>query len=314
VRQTSSSNQSASIITNGKRKVALGASDRKLGMIMVTPILIFMLALVGFPLVNLLVLSTQKVNFLTKESAFIGLGNFANILRGTFFWESLWKTIVWTIGSLIPSSILGTLIALILNKEFKGRSFVRAFLIFPYLVPTVVVAAIFKYMFNDLIGIINHLLIKIGLLTNPINIFGSPQWAMLGVIVVSIWKFTPMIMIAVLGKLQTIPSQLYDAAKIDGCNGWQSFWHITYPFIASVLMVVMLIRSIWLFNKWDMIFLLTGGGPLDKTATLPLLLYNEAFCSYNLGRASAVGVIMFLLLILLSKGYFKLYEKAQERV
>lgn len=297
-----------------RKSTSLGAADKRLGIILVMPIVIFMLLLVAYPLINLITLSFQNFNMLTRSGQYVGLKNFISVLSNSGFWNSLLNSFIYAFFTLIPCTVLGTIFALILNQKIVFRSFIRAFVIFPYLVPMVVAAAVFKNMFNDLIGVLDHLIVMLGLSDKSINLFGNYNLAMLGVVMVSVWKYTPMVMIAVLGKLQTIPGHLYEAAKIDGSSAWQSFWNITFPFIQPVLIVVMLMRFIWLFNKWDVIYLLTGGGPLDATATLPMLLYNEAFSSYNLSKSAAIGVLMFLILILFSKGYFVINEKAEERL
>ncbi len=296
------------------RRRSLGHEDRRLGIFLIMPILILMILLVAYPLINLFVLSVQNVNMLTRASRFVGLDNFRSILAKNDFWVSLLNTFIYSIGTLVPCAILGTISALILNRQMPARSFIRAFVIFPYLVPVVVAAALFKYMFNDLIGVLDHLIVSLGLSDSSINLFGNYRTAMFGVVLVSVWKYAPMVMIAVLGKLQTIPGHLYEAAKIDGCNGWQAFWKITFPYIQQVLVTVMLMRFIWLFNKWDVVYLLTGGGPLDATATLPMVLYSEAFSSYNLGKSAAIGVLMFVILAVISKIFFSINEKADRRL
>lgn len=293
---------------------ALGRADRRLGIIMVLPMVCFMLMLVAYPLFNLFDLSFKNFNMLNQASKFVGLRNFEKILAGDDFWISLGRTVVYAMGTLIPCAVLGTLFAVLLNKEFVCRSFVRAFVIFPYIIPMVVTCAIFRYMFNDLVGVLDHYAVSLGLANGTLNLFGTPNLAMLGVIIVSVWKYAPMIMIAVLGKLQTISKDYYEAGQVDGANAWQQFWHITFPFILPPLIVVMLMRFIFLFNKWDIIYLLTGGGPLDATATLPMMLYSTAFSSYNLGRAAALGVVMFVLLFVSSKFYYKLNELAERRL
>ncbi len=304
----------ASNLNIRKNKAPIVSKDMRLGIIMVMPVVIFMIVLVGYPLANLFILSFENYNMLTKVVKFVGLSNFQTVLSNKDFWTSLLNTFIYSLGTLIPCAVLGTICAMILNQEMLGRSLIRAFLIFPYLVPMVVTAAVFRFMFNDLIGVLDHLIIIMGLSDKSINLFGNYNLAMLGVILVSVWKYTPMVMIAVLGKLQTIPGQLYEAAKIDGCSAWKSFWYITFPYIQPVLVVVLLMRFIWLFNKWDVIYLMTGGGPLDATATQSMLLYNSAFGSYNLGRAAAIGVVMFVILVIFSKGYFSINEKAEGRI
>jgi multiple sugar transport system permease protein len=292
----------------------LGRDDRRLGILLILPVLVFLLFLVAYPLFNLFSLSVQNFNMLTQKSRLVGLKNFTRVLSGATFWRSLGLTVVYSMGTLIPCAVLGTLFAVLLNKPIPMRSFVRAFVIFPYIVPMVVTCAIFRYLFNDLVGVLDHYAVGLGLAKTTLNLFGRTDLAMLGVILVSVWKYAPMVMIAVLGKLQTIPADYYEAAQVDGASAWQQFWHITFPFILPPLIVVLLMRFIFLFNKWDIIYLMTGGGPLNSTATLPMMLYSEAFSSYNLGRAAAIGVIMFLILSICSRFYYKLNELAERRL
>jgi multiple sugar transport system permease protein len=302
-------------LSKGGRTVsALGRRDRRLGILMILPVVAFMLFLVVYPLINLFTLSVQNYNMLSQTSKYVGLRNFERVVLNADFWISLARTILYAFGTLIPCAVLGTLFAVLLNRDMPLRSFVRSFVLFPYLVPMVVTCAIFRYMFNDLVGVLDHLFVTLGLAKGTLNLFGTYNLAMAGVILVSVWKYTPMIMIAVLGKLQTISNDYYEAAQVDGATIWQQFWHITFPFILPPLTVVMLMRFIFLFNKWDLIYMLTGGGPLNATATLPMMLYSQAFSSYNLGRAAAIGVLMFVILLLISRAYYRLNEMAERRL
>ncbi len=298
----------------GPKLSALGRKDRRLGMILVLPMVLFMLVLVAYPLINLFQLSVQNYNMLSQSTKFVGMRNFQKVLGSNDFWLSLGRTLVYAFGTLIPCAALGTFFAVLLNEDMPMRSFIRSFVMFPYLVPMVVTCAIFRYMFNDLVGVMDHLAVTLGLAKDTLNLFGTYNLAMVGVILVSVWKYAPMIMIAVLGKLQTIPKDYYEAAQVDGATRWQQFWRITFPFILPPLTVVMLMRFIFLFNKWDIIYLLTGGGPLNATATLPMMLYSQAFSSYNLGRAAAIGVVMFVILLIISRFYYKLNEMAERRL
>lgn len=299
---------------NGPKLSALGRRDRRLGILMVLPMVAFMLVLVVYPLVNLFQLSFQNYNMLSQVTKYVGLRNFERILGNNDFWMSLVRTLIYAFGTLLPCAVLGTFFAVLLNEDMPMRSFIRSFVMFPYLVPMVVTCAIFRYMFNDLVGVLDHAAVTLGLADGTLNLFGTYNLAMLGVILVSVWKYAPMIMIAVLGKLQTIPKDYYEAAQVDGATRWQQFWRITFPFILPPLTVVMLMRFIFLFNKWDIIYLLTGGGPLNATATLPMMLYSQAFGSYNLGRAAAIGVVMFVILLIISRFYYKLNEMAERRL
>lgn len=295
-------------------KPALGKQDKRLGMLLVLPIVIFMLVLVAYPLINMIILSFQNYNILSGVGKFVGVKNYLWIFTNTEFWRILKNTVVYSVGSLIPCAILGVICALVLNRDIVGRSVIRAFVIFPYLMPMVVCAAMFRFMFNDLCGVFEYWLQKLGIVEGTFNLFGNPKYAMFGVIIVTIWKYTPMIMVAILGRLQIIPKQLYEAARIDGANDWQSFRYITFPYILPVLVVTMLMRFIFLFNKWDIVYLLTGGGPLGKTETLPTLLVNEAFSTYNFGKASAIGVVVFIILIISAKGFFEVNERSERRM
>lgn len=297
-----------------RKELTLGGRDRRLGIILVIPIVVFMLILVAYPLVNMVMLSFQNYNILTQSGNFVWFKNFINIFKNDEFWTVFGHTAFYAFVSLIPCASFGVIFAVVLNRKIVCRSLVRSFVMFPYLMPMVVCAAMFRFMFNDLCGVLDHLVQVLGLADKTINLFGNPDLAMAGVIVVTIWKYTPMITIAVLGRLQIIPNDLYEAAKIDGATDWQAFKHITLPFILPVLIVVMLMRFIFLFNKWDIIYLLTGGGPLGATEVLPTLLYSEAFSTYNFGKASAIGVVMFIIMMIVSKLFFTLNEKAEGRM
>lgn len=294
--------------------VAQYKRDARLGVILVLPVVLFMLVLVAYPLVNMVQLSLQNYNILSGIGKFVGLNNFMKIFKNDEFWRVLKNTVIYSVGSLIPCAILGVIYALVLNRDIKGRSFIRAFVLFPYLIPMVVCAAMFRFMFNDLCGVFEFWLRSLGIIEGTLNLFGNKDLAMLGVIGVTVWKYSPMIMLAVLGRLQIIPKHLYEAAEIDGANDWKCFWHITFPYILPVLIVTLLMRFIFLFNKWDVIYLLTGGGPLGRTETLPTLVMNEAFSTYNFGKASAIGVVIFVILILASKLFFDLNEKSERRM
>ena len=200
-------------LSKGGRTVsALGRRDRRLGILMILPVVAFMLFLVVYPLVNLFTLSVQNYNMLSQTSKYVGLRNFERVVLNADFWISLARTILYAFGTLIPCAVLGTLFAVLLNRDMPLRSFVRSFVLFPYLVPMVVTCAIFRYMFNDLVGVLDHLFVTLGLAKGTLNLFGTYNLAMAGVILVSVWKYTPMIMIAVLGKLQTISNDYYEAA------------------------------------------------------------------------------------------------------
>jgi multiple sugar transport system permease protein len=235
---------------------------------------------------------------------FVGIRNFIWVFNNPDFYGTLGRTFVWVFGSVFLEMILGTSFALLLNVPFKLRPLARAVILAPYMIPTVVAVLTWTYMFNDLVGIVNYALMKIGLIDSPFQWMKSPSTAMMTVIVVGVWKFTPFVVIAMLAILQAIPQEQYDAARVDGATAWQQYWRITLPHILPVFLLTTLLRTIWAINKFDIIYLLTGGGPGYSTTTLPVLVYDKGFDDFQLGRASALalasaGVMIIIMLVYL---------------
>ena len=181
-----------------------------------------------------------------------------------------------------------------INKRFLGQTVARSIAILPYFLPTVVACLVAQWVLEPNYGLVKSALASIGV--------GMLDWSSHAftakgtIILVSVWLWTPFVVTCVLAGLQTIPTQLYEAARVDGAGAWTQFWHITIPGLRSVLIVVILLRGIWMFNKFDLIWLLTKGGPLNQTETLPTLAYRKSFIEYNLGGGAAVATISFLLL------------------
>jgi len=284
-------------------------SDRLLGYTLLAPTVLILGGLIAWPLVDAVILSFYDVNPLTLRARAVGFDNYADILRGEEFWTALRVNLVWTAGSLVLQVALGVGIALLLNRSFRGRSLARALILFPYLMPTVVAVLIWQWMLNDVYGVVNAGLALIGV--PPPDWLGSMPNAMLTTIVIGSWKVFPFVVIAVLAGLQSIPAQLYEAAMVDGASAWSRFWDITVPRLRGVLFVVVLLRAIWDFKEFDLIFLLTGGGPVVATTTLPLLVYKEAFQLLEMGRASAVAVAMLLIMVVLIAAYFRILRQSE---
>jgi len=199
-----------------------------------------------------------------------------------------------------------------LNQSLVFRSLARSLILFPYFISTVVAVLVWRWLFNDLYGILNHLLMAAHILDMPVDWLGSMPNAMISLILVGAWKYFPFVVIAVLARLQTIPTALYEAASIDGAGPLARFWDVTLPQLRSVLVIVVLLRAIWDFKEFDLIFLLTGGGPIDNTQTLPLLVYQEAFAQQDMGRASAVAVLMMAVMLIFMALYFRSYGRQEE--
>lgn len=284
--------------------------DGPLGYLLLAPTLILLLALLGWPLIEAIVMSLHNTHPLTRVSSFVGLQNYQQVLADAAFWNALRNNFVWLAGSLVMQVTLGVLIALLLNRSFPGRGLARALILFPYLLPAVVAALIWQWMLEPINGIVNYGLTSVGLRAH--DWLGALPDAMIAVVTVGSWKVFPFIVLAVLARLQSIPAQLYEAAAVDGASDWDRFWDITLPQLGNVLFVTVLLRAIWDFREFDLIFLMTGGGPVNGTTTLPILVYREAFETFRMGRALAISVIMLAIMLVFITVYFRIANRNRD--
>ena len=219
--------------------------------------------------------------------------------------------IKWSFFSLLGQLIVGFTGALALNRIKKGSSIYRTILIIPWAIPSIVLAFSWKWILNGVYGFLPNLLIKLGLCsTAPEFLTGNLAFATL--VFINIWFGSPLIMVNILSALQTVPKDQYEAAQIDGANTFQSFWHITVPHIRTVVGLLVVLRTIWIFNSFDIIYLITGGGPANKTLTVPIYAYNIGWGLKQLGRSSAVTVLLLLFLLIVCAQYFRLLNKWEE--
>lgn len=284
-----------------------------LGVLLIAPAVLIFCAVIVYPLVSAIYLSLFSINTLTLQGGFVGLANYAKLAQSDAFWRSLFNTFIWTVFTLFLQIVLGILVALMLHQAIWFRALARSLILFPYFVSTVVAVLVWRWLFNDLYGILNHVMMWAGILNMPLDWLGSMPNAMISVILVGAWKYFPFVVIAVLARLQSIPEQLYEAAKIDGAGPIARFFDVTLPQLRDVLVVVILLRAIWDFKEFDLIFLLTGGGPIISTQTLPLLVYSEAFGLYDMGAATAVAVSMMLVMLSFMILYLKVADRGEGR-
>ena len=280
--------------------------DRTLGILLLLPAVAAILFVGVYPILTVIYFSLNKWGVLDRSGTFIFFKNFIYIFTLPDFWNALKNSLVWTAGSVFFQFLIGLVLALFLNKKFFARDIYRGLVFFSYLIPTIVIAIVFRFMLNDVTGIIAILFQRMGL---RLAWFSSPKTSMVSVILVNVWKYFPFVVVCMLAQLQTIDQQMYEAAKIDGATAFQQFRHITWPFILPVVFIVLMLRTIWTIKNFDIIKLLTGGGPLDSTETLPILAYDTVFAAFKLGRGSAVAVLMFLLLLVSSTVYMRMYSR-----
>lgn len=242
----------------------------------------------------------------------VGLENYRNILAEEAFWNSVMRSLIFAGGSVAIQLTVGTAFAFLLNRSFKFNNIARAIGLLPYLIPTAILAFIAQWMLNSQFGIINQVLVDVGLINSNIPWLGSPDLAMPAVILINSWKLSIFVTIMVLARLQGIPNGFYEAAEMAGASRYQKFRDITLPNLKSVIFIVLLLRGVWMFNKFDIIYILTRGGPQDLTTTVPIYAFEVAFPQANLGEGSAISTLLFGMLVVAAMLYFHVLEPSQE--
>lgn len=263
------------------------------------------LILIVGPALYAISLSFYEQQSLTSEPVWVGFANYARVLASGEFWNALWNGFVYAMAAIVLQVVLGIGFALMLHQPFYGRSLLRGLAFLPYLLPTVVAVLTFKWMIDGSLGIVTIVMDTLGL--PPIYWFETETAAMISVILVSVWLWTPFVTTTFLAGLQTVPVQLYEAARVDGAGPVRRFFHVTLPALRPILIVIILLRGIWMFNKFDIIWLTTGGGPLGATEHLPVLAYRQAFTLFDLGSGAAIATLSFLALMVIVTLYFWLF-------
>jgi len=288
-------------------------ADRRIGILFIAPFAIAALVFMVYPVAEAVRLAFYDYNPLNPEGAsFVGLENFRTIAADPLFWQAFRQAAVWTFSSIVLQTVIGVALALLLHLPLRGIAVFRGLLLFPYIVPTVVIALILQWMLNPEIGVVNWSLRGAGLIDDNIYWLATPSLAMLSTIALNVWKYTPFVTICVLARLQTIPLELYDAAKVDGAGVLRRFADITLPQLAEVLAVVVIFRTIWTFNKFEEIYLLTRGGPGTSTFNLAIYSFEQSVANLKMGVGAATGVVMMALLFVGSLVYMRLFQFDEE--
>ncbi len=279
------------------------------GILTISPALALILALIVYPVAYSIWLSLLEKHSFFPQERFIGLENYIYLLRDEEFWTSFWLGVVYSFWTILFQLILGVAAALILNESFVGRGLVRGIVLFPYMIPTIVAVILWKWLLNDTYGVVNYWLFALGIVRDPISFLGTDH-IMLSTIVMSVWQFFPFVLLSVLARLQTIPEELYEAAKVDGASALRRFTNVTLPQIRGILFVVILLRSIWMFTKFDTVWLMgEGAGAGRFIRTLPVYAYMRTLTYYQAGLGAAIAVIMFAILVVTTAIYFGLFRE-----
>ena len=274
---------------------------------MVVPTLLVLAIVVGYPVVYTLLLSVQDYNLLEIEPArYVGAENFAKIFSDRIFWQSLWNTAYYTFGSVAASAAIGLALALLM-ENLGGARFraVRALLLTPWAVPFVVVAFLFRYMYLESGGIVNSVLLSIGLIDAPVRWLNDAALALPAVMVANVWAMTPFFFLLLSAALSGIPDQVIESARVDRAGPVSMIWHIKLPFLRNPLLIGALLMVIANFNDFAKIWAMTQGGPAYSTSTLVIYVYRVAFENFEFGYASALGVVWLLLLFVFALAYLR---------
>ncbi len=264
-----------------------------------SPAVIVIALVMLVPLVIGISYAFQAVNLLRPlDTGWVGFENFQALWSDRKFWLALKNTFWWTLGSITFQFFLGLGLALLLNTRFYGKRLVQALVFLPWAVPTFLSALTWAWLFNPTIGPLPHWLAALGILSEPYNILGDPDLAMWGPITANVWFGIPFFAITLLAALQSIPGELYEAAEIDGASAWQTFTKITLPFLAPMIAITVMLRTIWIANFADLIFVMTGGGPANSTQILSTYIFTTAFRKLDFGYASAIAVALLGLLLI----------------
>ena len=279
------------------------------GLLTIAPGFFLILALTIYPVGYSVWLSLLEKHSFFPEQRFIGLDNYIYLWSDAEFWTSLWYGVVYSVWTIILQILLGVAAALILHESFLGRNLARGIVLFPYMIPTIVAVILWKWLLNDTYGLLNYALMALGIIRDPISWLGADH-IMLSLIIVSVWQFFPFVLLAVLARLQTIPEELYEAAKVDGASAVRRFLHVTLPHIRGILFVVILLRSIWMFTKFDTVWLMgEGAGAGRFIRTLPVYAYMRTLTYYQAGLGAALAVVMFGILMVSTVIYFGLFRR-----
>ena len=278
------------------------------GWLLLAPSLALLGGLVLFPILYNAWLSLFDKHAFLPVQSFVGLKHYVYFAHDEEFWNSFRHGVVYAAATLVLQLAVGIPAALLLNEGFRGRNLLRGVVLFPYVIPTIVAIILWKWLLNDSYGLVNHWLVAGRVTDTPVAWLGK-DWIMTSLVITSVWQFFPFVVVTYLARLQTIAPELYEAATVDGAGAWRRFLHVTLPQTASVLFVIVLLRSIWMFTKFDTVWLMAGDGGVSRyIRTLPVYAYARSFTYLQAGMGAALAVIMFLLLIVATAAYFRVFR------
>lgn len=286
-------------------------NNATLGYLLVTPALLCIAVIALFPVLQTFRLSLydMRLQFI-GETKFCGLANYFMLFQDARLWLAAWNTAIFTIISVSCELVLGMIMALLMNRKFKGTGIVRASVLVPWAIPTIVSALMWKFIYHDQFGVLNDILSRLGVIHSYQAWLGEPFLAMGAAIFADVWKTSPFMGLLLLAGLQNIPDTVYEAAKVDGANAVTRFFKIVLPMLKPTMMVALIFRTLDAFRVFDLIFALTGGGPGNSTETFVIYAYKTLFRNLDFGLGSAMAVLIFISLFTLAMFYIRLLDKS----
>jgi multiple sugar transport system permease protein len=272
-------------------------SEALTGYFLISPAVFLMLVLLAYPFVLAVYISmTDRV--LGEPGSFIWFGNFLKLLQDSLFRQTVLNSFIYTVATLSLKLFFGVILALLLNQEMPARNLIRGALLLPWVVPTSLSVLTWLWMFDSLFSVVNYILLGLGLIQKKIPWLGDPFWAMVSVVIVNTWRGLPFFAVSFLAGLMTIPKELYEAAETDGAKQFRQFWHITLPLLQPVIAVVVLFTTIWTFADFQIVYILTHGGPINATQIFATMAYDVALVAGRIGEGSAISLFLFPALLI----------------
>ncbi len=299
---------SAEVSTRPKKKKTRQSSQHTLGLLLAAPAIIYILVFMAFPLLFNVFLSLTEANganLISRTFKFNNFANYSTVLGDSKFWNGLVLSLIFTLACLVTQYILGFALALFFRKPFPGNGIMRALLLVGWILPPVVTGTIFKWIFDSDYGILNYILVNLGLIDQGVKWLTVGSTALLAVIIANLWVGIPFNLLLLLSGLHTIDDSLYEAAVVDGATKWKQFWKITFPLMKPVSISVLLLGIINTYKVFDLIYTMTKGGPVDATSTLPIYTYLETYKLFQFGNGAAASVLTLILPLALSWFYVR---------
>jgi multiple sugar transport system permease protein len=279
--------------------------------LLLAPALGFIVLFIVYPLgLNFYTSFQHRVFTEPTANRFIGLANYVTVAKDPTFWLVLRQSAVWVVGSLAFQFVLGLALALLLNERFPARGLYRSLILSPWAISGVIIAIMWKWMYNPQVGVLNELLVRLGLVSHRLAFLADPSTSLAAVMVTNIWRGTPFFAVMLLAALQAVPKALYEAAEMDGAGAWQRFLHVTLPSILPMVFAALLLRTIWIFNDVDLIFVMTDGGPVRASETVATFLYKKASRDLDFGMGSALAMVMFAILMTITAFYYRAFRRS----